>query len=152
MTYSPQKERELLALLVASSDPLGVPFSWAGSHHEEDHVADEVTEYHLDQMEEAGLVRRKLATKDGANFLATVKGCEKYEADTNLNHGRKWSWSWHRVVAQKKSAWGWLVALAIAIWFLFNNVLSPSWTCPYFPEFAHSMLDRCAQLHTGDNP
>ena len=42
-----------------------------------------------------------------------------------------------------------LIFICLAAWFLFAQVLSPSWICPQLPDFAQGMLAKCENLQLG---
>mgnify|MGYP000330201601 CR=1 FL=1 len=56
-----------------------------------------------------------------------------------------------RLKKYPKSLFTFGMALLGFFWFLFSQVLSPSWICPKLPNYAQDALARCGQLQAGEN-
>ena len=138
MSYSLDTEKRLLKLIAESTDKFGVEFSWSHSHRPAENVADEDTEFHLEQMVDAGFLKKKLATKDSANFVLTPFGRARLDEISAEEPAGLF------VLANiAKSTWSRIVLFLGLCWVIYSQVLSPSWLCPRLPDFLPEMLAKC---------
>ena len=160
MKYEGAKELELLRILSESTSANGVFFARWGEIGRQNYSAGFIesivdaptlspkNEYHLREMEGAGLVREleSWATREGLHFELTRAGSVRLGELEKHSNGPLWkALFWVGNLPWKF----WVVSIPttvfLILWFLFQNA-TPEKVCGIVPEEIAAWIERCAPI------